>query len=293
MKTLRETITEAEKNKVAIGHFNIADLVTLKAIFKAARDMGVPVVIGTSEGERDFIGIHEAVALIKSLRDKYGYPIFINADHTRSVERAKEAIDAGYDAVLFDGAHLSFEENIKETKKVVEYAKLVGNKQNREILVEGELGYIGTSSKIFEEVPKGAAIEEKDMTKPEEAEKFVKETKVNLFAPAVGNLHGMFKNTPNPNLNIERIREIKNSAGVPLVLHGGSGITDKDLVSAVKAGVTIVHISTELRLAWREGIEQTLREKPYELAPYNLLSGAASNIEKVVIEHLKLFSGRQ
>jgi len=103
----------------------------------------VPVIIGVSEGERDFVGVKQAVALVKSLREEYNYPIFLNADHTYSVERIKEVVDAGYDAVIFDGTKLSFEENIAETKKAVEYARSV----NPEIIVEGEIGYIGSSSK--------------------------------------------------------------------------------------------------------------------------------------------------
>src|SRR5438552_941468 len=113
MKTLRETVAEAQEKKIAIGHFNISNLEALWGIFRAAQGLNVPVIIGVSEGERDFIGVKQVVALIKSLQEEFNYPIYLNADHTYSFDRVKEAIDAGFDSVIFDGAKLSFEENVK------------------------------------------------------------------------------------------------------------------------------------------------------------------------------------
>lgn len=286
MKTLRAFIQEAGQEKTAIGHFNISDLAALKAIAEAARELNVPAIIGVSEGEREFIDVHEAAALVKDLRENHGQPIFINADHTHSFNKAKEAVDAGYDAVLFDGGRLPMEENIRETMGVVEYAK----SKNPDILIEGELGYIGSSSQILKEMPKGIAIKLEDLTKPEEAVEFVKKTGVDLLAPAVGNVHGMFADFPNPRLNIDRIREIKEAINIPLVLHGGSGIVDSDFLASIDAGITIIHISTELRVAWRKGMEAGLRENPEEVAPYKIFPAAVDEIKKVVYNRLKLFN---
>ncbi len=285
MKTLREYVTEAESNKVAIGHFNISDTEGLHAIFNAARKLDVPVIIGVSEGERDFVGVKQAVALVKSLREEYNYPIFLNADHTYSVERIKEVVDAGYDAVIFDGTKLSFEENIAETKKAVEYARSV----NPEIIVEGEIGYIGSSSKVLNKLPEGVDPVGAVTTK-EEITRYVKETGVDLVAPAVGNLHGMLKGGKNPKLNIEQIAVLREAGGVPMVLHGGSGISDDDFRSAIKAGITIVHINTEIRIAYREGIERGLKEKPDEIAPYRFLKGGVDGMTEVVEKRLRLFN---
>ena len=285
MKTLLEIIKDAEKRKVAVGHFNVSDLVALRAIFAAAKELNVPIIIGVSEGEREFIGVRQARALVDSynLSTSDVDRIFLNADHTYSVEKAKEAIDAGYDAVIFDGAKLPLEENIAKTKEVVKYAK-------SKVLVEGELGYIGSSSKILKELPKGAAIEEKDLTTASDAARFVKETGVDLLAPAVGNVHGMLKNAPNPRLNIKRIKEIREAAGVPLVLHGGSGIKDDDFKAAIVAGISVIHINTEIRLAWREGLEKGLQENPEEITPYKLLPYAEKAIYETVSRRLKLFN---
>lgn len=291
MRSLQEIIKDAEKKGLAIGHFNISDIGTLKAVAEAARELNAPVIIGTSEGEREFIDVHEAVALIKSLREEHEQEIFINADHTHSLEKAKEAVEAGYDAILFDGGKLSLEENIKQTKEVVQYVKSKSASWRTDILVEGELGYIGASSEILKEIPRGAAVKKADLTTSEEAARFVKETGVDLLAPAVGNIHGMLENASNPRLDIERISQIREAAGVPLVLHGGSGITDEDFVMAIKAGISVIHISTELRLAWRKGVERGLKEKPEEIAPYKIMAPAIETIKKIVYNRLKLFYG--
>ena len=220
------------------------------------------------------------------MRDEFDYPIFLNADHTHSLEKIKEAVEAGFDAVLFDGGKLPFEENIKKTKEVVEYVKSV----NPEILVEGELGYLGGSSIILKEIPKDAAIKPEDLTDPEEAMRFVKETGVDLLAPAVGNIHGMFKNMPNPTIDIERINKLRSMAGVPIVLHGGSGIIDDEFTKAINAGISIIHINTEIRLAWRQGMEKALKENPEEVVPYKILPIAIKEIKNAVDKRLKLFS---
>ena len=286
MKSLREYIIEAENKKIAIGHFNISDLAGLKAIFEVAKELSVPVIIGLSEGEAGFVGYKQAAALVKSLREQYNYPIFLNSDHTKSLEKIKEAVEAGFDAVLFDAGKLPIEENIKKTKEAVELAKGI----NSDVLVEAELGYLGASSVILKEIPKDAAIRKEDLTKPEDAVRFVKETGIDLLAPAVGNIHGMFKNAPNPALDIERIKELRQAAGIPLVLHGGSGITDSDFTKAIDAGISIIHINTEIRLAWRQGIDKALKENPEEITPYKILPYAVEEIKKVVSQRLRLFN---
>ena len=217
MKTLKQIIKEADEQKIAIGHFNISNIEGLWGIFNGAKELNVPVIIGASEGERKFFGTRQVVAVVKSLREEFDYPIYCNADHCHSFESFKEAVDAGFDAVIYDGAKLSLDENIKETKRCVEYARSI----NPEIVVEGETGYIGDSSKLLDEIPDGVALNE-SMTKSEDAKRFVAETGVDLFSPAVGNIHGMLKGMNNPRLDIERIKQIRESVGVPLVLHGGS-----------------------------------------------------------------------
>lgn len=286
MKTLRECLAEAVKNKTAIGHFNISNIEALRGIFSAAKKLNVPVIIGTSEGERDFIGVKQSAALVKSLREEFDYPIFLNADHTYSVDRVKEAIDAGFDAVIFDGAKLPFEENVKLTRECVEYAR----KSGRDVLIEGEIGYIGQSSKILDEIPEGVDLSADALTSGEDAARFVAETGVDLFAPSVGNFHGMLRGGVDPKLNIERVGEIKAAAKVPLVLHGGSGNSGEDFVASIEAGVAIVHINTEIRVAYRDALKKSLQENPDEVAPYKILKPSVHAVEEVVEAKLRLFN---
>ncbi|MBI4094673.1 MAG: class II fructose-bisphosphate aldolase [Candidatus Liptonbacteria bacterium] len=285
-QALEKILKDAREKKIAVGHFNISDFAGLKAIFEAAKELAVPVVIGTSEGERSFLGARQAAAAVRSLREEHEFPIFLNADHTHSFEKVKEAVAAGYDAILFDGGKLPLEENIRETKKVVEYVK----SKNPTILVEGEIGYIGSSSEVFKEIPEGAAIRPEDLTTAEQAKEFVEKTGVDLLAPAVGNIHGMFANAPNPRLDIARIAEIRVAAGVPLVLHGGSGILDEDFLGAINAGISLVHINTEIRVAWRKGLEEGLKRHPDEISPHKVLPSAVDAVKKVVKARLALFN---
>ena len=280
MKTLREYLAWAEEREVAIGHFNISDSEGFKAVIETAKELNVPVIIGVSEGERDFIGITEIVALVQVERGE-GLPVFLNADHTYSVEKVKQAIDAGFDAVIIDGANKSLEENVSLTRECVSYAKSKGGS----VLVEGELGFIGQSSKILENIPEG--VSEATQTKPENAQKFVTETGIDLFAPSVGNIHGMVKGG-EPHLDIDRIRAIADVVSVPLVLHGASGNSDEDILAAINAGIRVVHINTEIRLAYKAGVEEGLKSD--EIAPYKFMAEGVEEMNKVIHGKLKLFN---
>ncbi|MFH0755260.1 MAG: class II fructose-bisphosphate aldolase [bacterium] len=286
MKTLRQYIKEAGEKKIAIGHFNISNLETLRGIFNTAKKLNVPVIIGTADGERKYIGTKQAVALVKSFRDEYNYPIFLNADHTYSFEGVKECIDAGYDAVIFDGTNLSYEENVKITKQCVDYAKSI----NPEIIVEAELGFIGTSSKVLDKLPEGVKITEEFLTKPEDAKKIIEETGIDMIAPAIGNIHGMLKGGIDPALNIKRVKEIQEVIKIPMVLHGASGNSAEDIQSVIKNGMSIVHVNTEIRVAFRKALEKEMFEKPNDIAPYKYMEETISAVEKVVEEKLKIFN---
>ncbi len=294
MKKLYEFIKQAEKKKVAIGHFNVSDSVALRAIFESAHELKLPVIIGTSEGEADFLNSDIISAMVRKIREKNKFPIFLNSDHTHTMEGVKKAVAAGYDAIIFDGSKLSLEENIKQTKKAVQYIR----SKSKTILVEGEIGYIGGSSQILKSLPAGAAIKPEDLTKPEDAVRFVKETGVDLLAPAVGNIHGIVMGigvdgklqSVNPKLDIERITAIKKAVKIPLVLHGGSGISDKDFAAAINAGISIIHINTEIRLAWKNALEKSLLENKDEVAPYKILKPSLEAVKSVVKSRLQLFN---
>jgi fructose-bisphosphate aldolase class II len=288
MHSLRNVLDQAQKNGVAVGHFNVADLVLLKAIFAAAQELKVPVIVGASEGERRFVGDRQIATLVRSLRDEFDFPIFLNADHTHSLAKAVEAAKAGFDSVVFDLSALPFEENVRQTKEAVQALKTI----NPAILVEGEIGDIGTGSEIHEAAPDLS----KRLTNPAEAKRFVESTGIDILAPAVGNMHGMLKSMvqgeTKKHLDISRIAQIKSTVRLPLTLHGGSGTDDDDLRKAIAAGITIVHINTELRVAWRHALEEGLAKKANEVVPYKILPFAVESVKEVVLSRLRLFNGR-
>lgn len=287
MITLRQIFDHATANHSAIGHFNVSDWIALRAVFQAARVLGVPVVIGASEGERQFLGVRQLAAVVSSLREEHNFPIFLNADHTHSLSSALEAARAGFDWIVFDASTLPLDQNIRATKEAVSAVKSV----RPSILVEGEIGDIGSGSELHDSVPDSSKL----LTDPLEAKHFVAETLVDTLAPAVGTMHGMLKSmvegAAKKHLDIERIRAIKNETEVPLTLHGASGTADSDLLLAIAAGITVVHINTEIRLAWRRGLDSALSAHPDEIVPYKLLPSAVDSVQQVVSARLVLFSG--
>jgi fructose-bisphosphate aldolase class II len=288
METLRTILTRSEKQGLGLGHFNVSDLVLLKAVVAAAVELEVPVLVGASEGERDFLGTRQLAALVKSLREESGVPIFLNADHTHSLTKAEEAVKAGFDSVVADFSALPFAENVAKTKETVEALKAI----NPSVIVEGEIGDIGSGSEIHETL----GSEFRNLTKPEEARQFVASTGIDVLAPAVGNMHGMLKSMvqgkAKKRLNIERIGEIKKAAGIFLTLHGGSGTDDSDFRRAIAAGINIIHINTELRVAWRQSLEESLKQQPNEVVPYKILPPVLDSVKKVAASRLALFGAQ-
>ena len=286
MRSLREVLAEAERRGAAVGHFNVSDLAALKAIVAAGAALGVPVLIGVSEGERDFIGVREIAAVIRAIRDDTPHPVFLNADHTHSLARAEEAARAGFDQIIFDASAQPFELNVAQTKRAVEAVRSI----NASVVIEGEVGYIGSGSEILSEAPKNMSA----LTTPAEAKAFVDATGVDVLAPAVGNMHGllasMVHGQTHKRLDIERVKAIKEATGIFMTLHGGSGTNDADFVRAIKAGITIVHVNTELRIAWRRGLETAFAQHPHEVAPYKLLRAAVDAVREVVTARLRLFN---
>jgi len=286
MQTLRETIEEYKKAGKGIGHFNISDSNQLHAVVNAARETNLPVVVGLSEGEREFFPLSEVRALLDQYQAQ-GVQAYLNADHTYSVEKVQHAIADGVDSVVIDGAKLSFEENLHLLTTCVKYARASG----RDVLMEGELGYIGTSSNVMESLPEGAVITEEMMTKPEELKQLVEEAGLDLAAPAVGNIHGIIT-SGQPKLSISRIAQLAQTAGVPLVLHGGSGSPDEEFVEAIKAGITMVHINTDIRVIYHDELKKALIEG-HEVAPYKFIGPSVAAMQAYVAQKMQLFAGAQ
>jgi fructose-bisphosphate aldolase, class II len=227
--------------------------------------------------------------VVRSLREEYDFPVFLNADHTHSLASAIEAARAGFDWIVFDVSTLPLEENIRQTRTAVETLKGI----RPEILIEGEIGDIGSGSEIHDAAPDLR----RGLTTPAEAKQFVDATRIDTLAPAVGTMHGLIRSMvagdTKKRLDIERIRAIKEQTRIFMTLHGASGTDDGDLRKAIAAGITVVHINTEVRLAWRRGLDSALSKQPEEIVPYKLLPPVVDSVKAVVTARLALFSGGQ
>jgi len=280
-KLLKEILKQANKEKWAVGHFNAANLEQFKAITSAAQELKAPVIIGTSQGERNWWGLENIIALVKRFQED-GQGVYLNADHTKSAAEAKQAIEFGYDAIHFDGSLLSLEDNISQTRELVAYARAI----NLNISLEGELGSIKGESQLTQEK---IELKPEDFTDPLVAKKFVESTGVDCLAIAIGNIHGI--NPGEPKLDFDRLEQIRQAVphNVVLVLHAASGIIDEDIKRAIRAGIANIHISTELRVVFRHNLEESLKANPNEYSPYKLDEEAVKEMETLVKAKIKLF----
>ncbi len=285
MGSLENYFKKAKKEHWALGQFNFSDLSQLEGIVAAAGFLQAPIIIGTSEGESRFLGLKQVVAFKKSFQAETGLPIFANLDHGKSFEYIEKAMEVGYDMVHFDGSSLPYRENVAQTKEVVKMAKKFG------ILVEGEIGIIGTeASKIYEEK---FEVKQENLTTPEEAKNYVRDTGVDCLAVSIGNFHGLSIGG-EPKLDLKRLKEIKKLIpDVFLVLHGGSGTPVRDVKQAIKLGVVKVNINTELRLAYTNTIKKALADNPKEITPYKYLPGGIKAVQKVVEEKINIFGSKK
>ncbi|RJO62047.1 class II fructose-bisphosphate aldolase [candidate division WS5 bacterium] len=277
----KELLGKARDGKYAIGAFNSSTLEITKGILQAAAETKMPVIIETSEGEANFEGYQVFADTVRDISEELGIDVAINLDHGKSLESVKYAIASGYSSVHLDGSSLEKKDNIDLTKKVVQYAHL------HNVSVEGELGYIGGSSEVHkDELPK----DEIKFTDPNEAVEYIKETGVDIFAGSYGNIHGMYKDEPK--LYIGIIQKISQASGIPLSLHGGSGIPEDQIRAAIQAGICKININTEIRQAYREALDNTLKGKNAEIVPYKYLPEVINAVKEVVKKKIILFSGK-
>ncbi len=282
-----DTVNQYRREGKAIAHFNISNLDQARTIAEVAEELGQPVIIGVSEGERAYMGVDMVRTIVNELNQEYNVPIFLNADHTYSLEKVMEVVEKGYDSVIVDGAKLPYEENVALVKSCVDFVRSYEAKTGKRVLVEAELGYIGQSSSLNTALPEG--VTEENLTTPDQAKDFVLRTGIDMFAPAIGNVHGMLIDAEEPKLHIDRLKEITAVVDVPLVLHGASGNTDEDLKGSIDNGVAIIHINSEIRKAFRDGEMNYLHEHPNEVAPYKFGHEGQEEMRKVVKAKMELY----
>jgi fructose-bisphosphate aldolase, class II len=269
----------ADKEGFAIGAFNFSTSEILKGLWKAAIKMKSPIITSNSEGEREFFGMEESVALYKAMIKKHPDTI-LHADHTKSFDEIKRLVDAGYPSVHFDGSELDYETNLRETKKAADYA----HKHN--VFIEGELGGIKGGSTTHTDQSLKDVVKEEFLTHPDQAVEFVNKTGVDSLAISVGNAHGLWKDYKQ--LDFDRISEIKKKTGKFLVLHGGSGISPADFQKAISLGINKININTELRVAYKQALSQGLTAAKDDV-PYHYLANVSDAISAVVEDKMRTF----
>ncbi len=267
---LKAVLKEAQKNGRAVLAANFYNLETLQGIAKAASELKSPVILQLTRGSIEYMGLNTAVALARSVIYDYGLQAWLHLDHGDSIDLVQRCLDAGFDSVMIDGSEKPFVENINLTRKVVELAKPYG------AMVEAELGY----------VPKlGQDNNKLGFTEPEEAKKFVRETKTDTLAVAIGSAHGFYKQTPK--LDLERLKQIHEAVDIPLVLHGGSGIPAEQLKAAIKNGISKINVATETKNAFMKSLAEEMKENA-EIDLRKVFPKGIKAVKKLIGEKLKI-----
>ncbi|HHW37732.1 MAG TPA: class II fructose-1,6-bisphosphate aldolase [Bacillales bacterium] len=277
--SMTEMLNKAKNEGYAVGQFNINNLEYTQAILQAAQAENSPVILGVSEGAAKYMGgFKTVVAMVKGLMEYYEMtvPVAIHLDHGSSFEKCVEAIYAGFTSVMIDGSHYPLEENIALTKRVVEVAHTVG------ISVEAELGRIGG-----QEDDVVVADAEAMYAIPAECDRLVRETGVDCFAPALGSVHGPYKGEPK--LGFDRMKEVMELTGVPLVLHGGTGIPTKDIQKAISLGTAKINVNTENQITSTKTVRKVLEEKPDLYDTRKFMGPARDTIKETVIGKIREF----
>lgn len=275
--TSKELYLKAKKGGYAVGAFNVSTPEAIRGVLAAATELNAPVVIETSEGEMNYMGANVVADIVRDLAECLPIPVAIHLDHGQSLQTVKDVIDDGYTSVHIDASALSYDENLALTKSVVEYAHAKG------ITVEGELGHVGGASEVHDE---SAVMEKSTYTDPIKAAEFVKETGIDVLASSIGNIHGIYENEPA--LDFVRLEKI-GQIGIPLSLHGGSGIPEEQVKRAISLGIAKVNVNTELRMAYTNTLHAELDEHPDEIVPYKYLPKEIQAIKEVVKKKITMF----
>lgn len=281
----RNLMERAKNEKFAVGAFNLDNQETLIAVVKAAKNTNSPVLVEVSKGEVDALGLDNVRDMVDNYKAQYGVEIYINLDHSPSVEDAIAGIEAGFEFIHIDVSQANHEatddEIIDATREVVEYAKFTG------AVVESEPHYFGGGSNVFEEAFDLEEIK-KTFSNPQTARGFVEATGIDTFAAAIGNLHGSY---PVPKiLDIDLLREVRDAIDCNISLHGGSGTPGHYFEEAVKVGVQKININSDMRRAYRDTLVKVLDDNQQEYAVVKLMDHVIEEVQKVVESKIEMFN---
>ena len=275
--SMKEMLIQAKEGGYAVGQYNLNNLEFTQAILGASQEENAPVILGVSEGAAKYMGgFYTVVKMVEGLMHDMNItvPVAIHLDHGSSFENCKAAIDAGFTSVMIDASHHSFEENVEITKKVVEYAHSKG------VSVEAELGRVGGQE---DDVVSDGVV----YADAKECQELVEKTGIDCLAPALGSVHGPYKGEPN--LGFKEMEEIGNATGLPLVLHGGTGIPTKDIERSISLGTAKINVNTENQIASAKAVRDTLNNDANVYDPRKYLGPAREAIKATVIGKIKEF----
>ena len=275
--SMKEMLIKAKEGGYAVGQYNLNNLEFTQAILGASQEENAPVILGVSEGAAKYMsGFYTVVKMVEGLMHDMNItvPVAIHLDHGSSFENCKAAIDAGFTSVMIDASHHSFEENVEITKKVVEYAHSKG------VSVEAELGRVGGQE---DDVVSDGVV----YADAKECQELVEKTGIDCLAPALGSVHGPYNGEPN--LGFKEMEEIGNATGLPLVLHGGTGIPTKDIERSISLGTAKINVNTENQIASAKAVRDTLNNDPNVYDPRKYLGPAREAIKATVIGKIKEF----
>lgn len=269
----KDMLLSALNNKYAICQFNINNLEWAKYILEECEKNLSPVILGVSESAVKYMGGYNTVSMMITgmmLDLNITIPVALHLDHGSSVESCKKAIDAGFTSVMIDSSIYELDENIKIVNEVCDYARIY------DVSVEAEIGNIGTSENINSD----------SLATIEDSKKIYNSTKIDSLAPSIGSIHGICKETPK--LDFARTKEISNALNIPLVLHGGTGISDEDIRKIIECGISKININTELQVVWSNSIKEYLKNNNDVYDPRKIISSGEENMKKAISDKLHL-----
>jgi len=281
---IKKLIQQSKKEKYALGAFDTFNLEITLGIIEGAKQAKRPIILQVTPTTLKYAGIESISCLMKTVAQNQAknIPIALHLDHGKTFSDIVECIKAGFSSVMIDASNLPFDKNIALTKKVVQYA------HQHNVWVQGELGRVVKGKQGYDKL----IIEpEEFLTDPDQAQEFVKKTKIDTFAVAIGNIHGLYKMKHGvPRLFLSRLKEIQKKVDIPLVLHGASGIPSIQIRKAIFLGVRIINIDTEIRIAFKQSLIQSLKVNRKEYDPRKILFPTIKNVEEVVKKKILIFS---
>lgn len=279
LMTGKELLLDAQKNGYAVGAFNVNNMEIIQAIIRAAEEVNSPVILQASQGGLKYAGVEYIAELGKMAARNAKVPVALHLDHGTDFDQVIKCIRNGFTSVMIDGSRFPLDENIAFTKRVVDIAHMVG------VTVEAELGKIGGTED-------DVSVDERDatFTDPAEAKRFVDETGVDYLAIAVGTSHGVYKGEPK--LDYDRIKTIRNTIDVPLVLHGSSGVPEESLKKAIPLGISKINIDTDIRIAFSTAVKEYLNENPDQIDPRKILGPARDAMQDVIMKKMEIFGSK-